>query len=371
MATLYARKDSPFWYARIWDAQKAGWLSVKTPARQDDPAGKRNALQWATAKEQVEKADRPLLKAESWGVWVVPWLQRNFEYNKRTLKRYEEAWSAVHSFLDEHQIPTPRHWKYADAGRYMDWRKQQRRRRGTFINHNTALTELKIFSRIMQEAVRRDFCSGNPLFRLGIRRQNVKHTARMTEDEIALIRRELATRPSWMSRCFEIALHHGCRLSETQVPLERVWLDPRTTPGAIFDRITFHCKGRNGEKKVLTVPLNPALRPLMQQLKAAKEKSTCVLPRMAAKEWWKFRQKVGVPHLRFHSTRATVASLLAEQGVPQQVAMEILAHASETVHRAYLTLDARPVGDAVRKIAYGPDAGLSRPGIPDAPIARQ
>ena len=59
----------------------------------------------------------------------------------------------------------------------------------------------------------------------------------------------------------EIALHQGCRLSETSQPLDRVDLKRGT--------ITFSAKGRNGKLHVFTTALHPGLRPLVERLKAA------------------------------------------------------------------------------------------------------
>jgi integrase len=365
MASLYPRKDSPYWWASLYDAGSLSWKNVKTPCRQDDPAGRRNALVWAASQERVAVAERPLMKAESWAVWVDVWLRQTFGYNQRTLQRYLDAWAVLNEFLTEHEIHLPRHLKRAHAFTFLTWRTGQTRRRGSKINHNTAVTELKVLSRIMQEALLRGYCDGNPLTRLGIRRQNVRHTPRMYPEDIVKAREALASGryPAWMIPCFEIALHHGCRLSETQVPMDRVHLDPRTNASENWDRITFECKGRHGQKVIHTVPLHPALRPLMQQLKQRGVRYTCELPRMAAKEWWKFRRNESLQHLRFHSTRSTVASVLAESGVNQQTAMSILVHASETVHLAYQHLTAKPVGDAIARVSYA-GAVLGMPGTP-------
>jgi integrase len=91
---------------------------------------------------------------------------------------------------------------------------------------------------------------------------------------------------------------------------------------------------------------------LMLALRAAGARHTCELPRMAAKEWWKFRRDHGLAHLRFHSTRATLATEFARANVPLQKAMEMLGHKSESVHRAYLHLRAADVADELGAIDF-------------------
>lgn len=373
MASVYERDDREFLYAKIRDPKTLKWRGVRTPFRKDSPAAKRNALVWAAERDNLGKENIKLARAESFAAWVVPWLQQHFGYNVRTLNRYLTAWAHLFEFLVERRILLPRELGYNHASDYLQWRTTQKRRRGTTINHNTALTEMKIMSRILMEARRRELIQANPWAQLGIRRQNVRHTPAMTAEEIAHTRTALAELEGklplpqrWMTLSFEIALHQGVRLSETAVPMERVHLDPRTNPatGVNLDRITFLTKGKNGVPRVRPMPLHPDLRGLLLELRAAGATSTCQLPPMAAKIWWQFRQKHGLGHLRFHSTRSTLATELARRNVPLQKAKEILGHKSEAVHLAYLHLSAADVADELGAIRF------STPGKPEKKGAR-
>lgn len=353
MASIYARARSPYWWAKLRDPVTLEWVARKTPYKQDDPAGKRRALMWASALDKVGRENRSVAQEETWGAWVCTWLKQHYGYNPKTLKRYENAWAPLFEFLVEKKVVCPRQLQYKHASLYLHWRTQQKRRCGKPINHNTAVTELKVMSRILGEAKQRGFTDNNPFYQLGLKRVGVKHTPDMTRDEIAICREALVKEnaPVWMIRSFEIALHQGVRLTETQVAMENVFLDSRTANGN-KDRITFHMKGKNGKPKIHTVPLHPALRPMMLEIQKAGEKFTCELPAMAAKEWWAFRQRNSLSHLRFHSTRATLATELARNGVSMQKAMEILAHATETVHRVYLNLSAKDVADELGKVSF-------------------
>jgi integrase len=85
---------------------------------------------------------------------------------------------------------------------------------------------------------------------------------------------------------------------------------------------------------------------------------------MAAKEWWKFRRDHGLAHLRFHSTRATLATEFARANVPLQKAKEMLGHKSESVHLAYLHLSAADVADELGAVDFSTRAKAASPGAP-------
>ena len=354
MASVFELRGRRYYYAKIRDAVTLEWRQVATPFRVDSSAGKRNALVWASERDRIGAATIKLARADGFAAWVMPWLAQKYGYNAHTLSRYQGAWVHLFAFLHERELATPRDILYRHAAEYLTWRTTQKRRRGTTINHNTALVEMKVFSKILGEARRREMIVANPWTQLGISRQGVRHTPAMSRAEIeqiraALLRREgaLPITARWMSASFEIALHQGVRLSATSVPMERVHLDKRTDPAKRInlDRVTFFTKGKNGVVKVQALPLHPALRSLLVALREAGAGSTCVLPPMAAKHWWKFRQEEGLAHLRFHSTRATLATEMARQNVPLQKAKEILGHTSEAVHLAYLHLSAADVAD--------------------------
>jgi integrase len=103
---------------------------------------------------------------------------------------------------------------------------------------------------------------------------------------------------------------------------------------------------------------------LIDELKKQKATHTCILPKMAAKEWHFFFKEVGLPHLSFHSTRVTVVTKMARAGINQQQAMRYVGHASETVHRVYQRLTALDVAGVTQAVQY---AKRETPGIPDDP----
>lgn len=367
--SVYPRVDRNRWYAKVRDPKTLKWRGIPTPFRLDAPAAKRNALVWAADRDRLGSENIKLAKSEMWERWVTVWLHQAFGYNRNTLIRYTTAWAHLFEFLEEHEIRLPRELLYRHAFEYMAWRTKQVRRRGTTINHNTALTEAKVMSRIMEEARRREYITANPWMRLGIRRQNVRHAPPMTAAEIArarsiLLKEEgsLPITKRWKTLSFEIALLQAVRLMETAVPMARVHLDVRTKKGLNLDRITFEVKGSNAKKRTKTLPINPELRPWLLELCRAGAEWTCVFPvskdgvSLAAIEWWRWRQQHDFSHVTFHSTRSTAATQLHRNGVSLQKAKEILGHHSDAVHQGYLHLTAEDLEDAMNQLSFAKPA---------------
>jgi integrase len=134
-----------------------------------------------------------------------------------------------------------------------------------------------------------------------------------------------------MRTSFEIAIHQGCRSTETSLPLSRVSLERM--------EITFDVKGG----KTFTTKLHDALVPLISRLKAEGRERTFDLCPQAGREWTRFFRKIDLLHLCFHCTRVTVITRLCRTNVSESQAMRFVGHASETIHRIYQRLRAEDV----------------------------
>lgn len=64
------------------------------------------------------------------------------------------------------------------------------------------------------------------------------------------------------------------------------------------------------------------------------------MPPNFSKRWCKFFDRIGLPHITFHSARVRATTKLMEAGVDQRIAMDFIDHSSELVHRIYVR--ARP-----------------------------
>src|SRR5215210_6629549 len=129
-----------------------------------------------------------------------------------------------------------------------------------------------------------------------------------------------------MSRAFEIALHQGVRLTETDVWMSNVDLDS-DPPAIYFDRT------KSG--RAFVAEMHPALVPLFRRLKAEGAERAVGFPPPASTYFGKLFRRLGLTGKSFHSTRVTVASELARKGVPISEAMSYINHSSQVIHCAY------------------------------------
>ena len=129
-----------------------------------------------------------------------------------------------------------------------------------------------------------------------------------------------------MQTAFEIGLYTGCRLRETRIPLTCVDL--------VENKITFPSP-KGGVERAFSIPMPSAIRPLFEKLKAGKRKFTVDFPFQPSRRWQQFCIKIEKPHLCFHCLRVTYVNRLRRAGVPREVAMRLVNHASELIHQIY------------------------------------
>lgn len=349
--SVYPRKDSPYWWIAYYCPRRMKRVSgEKTPFRREDPGSHRKALALAVEKAQAAASAKQEGGA-SWESWVVAWLRLKHRQSPLTLQNYLTRWRHIGEYLDQEKLYTPRHVAPDFGEKYIAWRMAQTRpASGKSPCYNTCLMELALLARVVREAIRRGFADHNPVERLGLQKDDPDEKPEITDDEIKLIREALVFRPEWMQVSFEIAIHQGCRLKETQIPLERI--DLTSTP----PRVQFHAKG----KKVFTTQLHPDLVPMFKRFKAERRPVSCKHPAMAAKEWHFFFKEIELPHLCFHCTRVTVVTRMARAGVPVQQAMAYVGHANTLIHKIYQRLKPADVGPAILALQI-PAAASSGP----------
>lgn len=300
---------------------------ASTGLRADDPDETREARKIRAQYEANElsvRADKTV--AGGWD-FAEKFLAKHCKHPK-TVERYFGAWKWIGLFLAAHRINSPADLRYAHAELYLDWRVAFKKRHGKKrVCRNTALTDLVPWKLILDEAVRLGLCSGNPFTSVKLKRDAPPEKRRLLDEEIQEIQERLRKAPVWMRVSFEISLHTGCRLRETQIPIDCVDLKRRT--------LTFpHPKGGRG--RAFTVPIDDALLPTLQALKKSGVRSTCVLPSFVSKLWREFFDEMGLRDISFHCLRVTRVNKLFESGVPRELAMRLVNHASEAVHRIYL-----------------------------------
>jgi integrase len=357
MANLYKRNGSPFFWVKFRD--KTGKIrQVSTECRTDRAPDVRRARAIA-AQHTVDELETPRSAAEGWD-WIRPFLSTRFVNKGLTRERYETAWRSISLFLTQNKIPRPASLTRKHCFDYLDWRKKPDKPNGKYrAGHNTALLELKLLRLVMGEAVVRGLCATNPCLKLGIQKQVTRRKPELTEEAIALIRANFHTPPdpavqTMLRNSFEIALHQGCRLTETR-------LNPQTdvTLGPKSNTISFRTKGG----REFTTLLHPDLVPFFQQLRQSGAVATWTPPAGAGRQWagghWhRYLDRIGLRELLgggcFHSTRVTVITRMARSNVPISKAMKFVAHASSTIHATYQRLTPEDLQDCVEAVHYAP-----------------
>ena len=360
-ASVYKRKGSPRWTIAYWSPQRKKRVFVTTPYRISDSDGLHRAFAKALDFSVRAQADRRNLGNDRWERWVPEFLDLRYANSPASLRRMRLAWRHWHSFMADRAIVAPRQVTYQVVLDFVAWRTQQPNRSGGLVSRNTALREIHLMSLLLNESIRRGFVCSNPCQQLEIPPLPVARKPEITDDEIARIRAALVGRPEWMRICFEIALHQGCRLSETRIPLDQVDLDRRT--------ITFAAKGRRlGGRHVFVARLHGALVPLMLQLKAEGRAVTCELPSGASSCWHHLFRQIGLSHLCFHCTRVTTITRLARARVPIAEAMAYVGHVSRTVHRIYQRLVPADLAGVESALSFGLEAWSSSPSSKPNPL---
>ena len=279
-----------------------------------------------------ELAVTRIVASEAWSYWVEPFLLARYSTvaQLRTLERYKTSWRNIVPFLEERGLRFPRQLQREDLYSYLEWRKTTRNERVRPCSFNTARHEIKMLGMILAEAVARGYCTRNVARDLALRKEKPKQKPEFTIDDILEIRRRLQTEPDWMRVCFEISIHHDTRLRATQVDLHQ---DVDWTAGTI----TFDEKG----DRMLTVPIAPELRPLLERRRDEGHRFSCLLPRGASKAWRSFFDRMGRRDFSFHCCRVTTISRLARAGVSEALATRYVGHASTEIHRSYQRIGVR------------------------------
>ena len=331
--SIYERPRSPYWWISYKDPIAGTRKHKATGHRVDSPMGRRKALDEANELSRTAAAYAGSNTSERWEKWVLDFLMIKYRGSPKSRVRATGAWSQWREYLMERKIVVPRALDYNGVMGFVAWRTGQKKRNGDPVSNNTAICDVRICSVVMQEAMRRGFVTSNPCARPGLSIDPAAEKPEISHEEEAKIRAELpafvAQDPvtfGHMPMSFEIAIHQGCRLRETEIPFSRIDFTRGT--------VTLNAKGG---KRFATL-LHGALWPMLLARRDAGFPSSCVIPLLASKHWREFFDSVGMRHLSFHCTRVTVVTRLARAGVPMSKAMSFVGHSSRLVHRIYTRL---------------------------------
>jgi site-specific recombinase XerD len=340
MASLYKRARSPFWWIKFID--DTGRLRQESTGKRVDSVHEtREARRLRAAKEFAERGAAPSERSDrDLSAWVQPWLDVTHKNQDLTLESYSGAWRNLLEYFTLKKIRSASEISRRDCFDYLGWRqnadnKNKRKRNACAkVKLNTALFDLRILRKILNEAVAREYIVRNPAARMGIKAEKVEEKPEISDEERAIVEATFPPIPDWREISWTIAINQGCRLSETSLPLSMVDFKG--------DKITFRLKrGRMHTTKML-----PAVKALLLKLKEAGLTHTWAFHRNASRDWGRILQGLGL-HFSFHSTRVTVITRLARAGVNEQQARRFIGHASSEIHAIYTRLQAEDLDSCV------------------------
>jgi integrase len=236
------------------------------------------------------------------------------------------------------------------------------------VGRSSVKNSLAVLSRIMKQAVRDEIIESNPARVTGWQREYARiedelldprslalpNWQALTELARSLVARSKPRYEGWgdmvvfaactAARIGEVS---GVRAGDID-PNKWTWMVRRQTtpgPGGLID------KGTKG-KRARTVPLIPAIRPLVtSRLEAVENDPSARLftgPRGGrvttailrdATHWDEVVNDLGYDHLRRHDLRHTGLTWMADAGVPVHVLQRIAGHSSITITQRYLHPD--------------------------------
>lgn len=359
----YERKDSPFVWLKWLHPVTGQSLARSSGVRKDDPIRERKLAKQINKMEGGLLETAPEHAGEQFEVWVVPTLRQRHADHAGSLDKNLNAWNWLSAYFREIKVTIPRELTRQHLYAYVPWRTAKRKKKVKAPGRNTAIYDLRVLGKIMQEAVERGFVTVNVARRLGLKRDAVKVKPEMRDADIAKLRAALVGKPDWMRVSFEVAIHTGLRFHETRID--------------VFANVDFDSQAiflpapKGGQGRAFSIDLPPVLVPMLQAMRDRGQQWTWTHERAPGEpprslQWREVFDAARLPPpFSFHCTRVTFITRKCRAGVPETVTMKMVNHASREISRIYQRLTV----DDVRKYReWGtvPPADDATPGSPPA-----
>lgn len=342
MAHLVRSEKSRFWILRSRDLDTGRWVERSTKCEADDPKASRRAQRMAEEESRREAQVAPT-RDGAFVSWVPDFIERHYT-NARSRKRYGLAWARIAEWQRLRRIRHPAAVRFEHVQDFLDWRTDKG------ASKNTARLELKFFSSIMQEAMRRELSEKNPLALAKIPRKAPKVKKELTSEDFIAARAAFTAREGapWMLTAFEICSHLGCRFSESEFGPEAVDFERKMVT------IVDSKREDTDPRKSFCVPLPDTLA---SHLKAVFEKRQRTTPPL---------DKSGEHNRQFnitlkaatgatsHSLRVSFITRCHRAGLSESQAMRLTNHSTRLVHLIYSRLN---FSDAQAAAALVPPPG--------------
>lgn len=329
MASVFRRPKSVYYWVAYRDPATGKRTRKSTGIRADRADGKRLAKRIEADFTHKEMSSPRAREAERWESWADAYLVARYR-NTHTLATAKMALRDMLAFFKAHDIRTPAMLTYHHAAKFVEWRTKS----GDLepVSTNTARLRFVYLSVLAAEAVRRGYAQFNPCRDVKNVRVKPREKLEITPEYQAIIESELERKPQWMRDQWLVLMRQGCRVSETEVPMERI----------DTDRMTITLKVKGGA--LHTAQLHPDLLPLIERARTDGRKH--LIERESARNWsaiWSdFFKRRGLP-FSIHCTRVTVVTRLIRAGHSPALISSFIGH-SEEINRIYRRL--RPVDAA-------------------------
>lgn len=326
MAFLIKAEKTKYWILRYRDLASGRWREKSTKCRVDDRLETRAAQRMEAEASRQEAQVRPDASGE-FSSWVRAYLRGHYA-NPKSLKRYEAAWLRIVEFSHKEKIRHPSEVRYEHANAYLQWRKSR-----DACKHNTARLEVKFWSFLLQEAMRREYCQKNPLSLATIPRELSASKKELTPEDFAKARSAFAARTTapWMLTAFEICAHTGCRFNEAEFGPEDVDFEAKIL------WLTDSKRAANDPRKKFSVPLPD---PLAEHLKHVFEKRNRTTVKLVPDQNTRFNKVLKAAcGATSHSLRVSFITRCHRAGLSESMAMRLVNHSTKIVHAIYSKLN--------------------------------
>lgn len=373
MAHFFKQNKSPYYYisyvdsngkrqrhaTRFYHDRNAFEESISKIIKGYAIAGRAAAISARWKKEQTNaelyrldmaaKEKRVILsggKAAQWDNWVPNFIRRRWNHEK-TFNDAIRWWAFFHAdVLIPQGIEHPAELTVEAWDICVDELKRLKPKIciQTINNH---CSKMRI---IMHEAVKREYCSINPLVDFKVHGQSRKKIRYPFDDgEIDAIWSELnapirshckgsrAPWPRWMARTFALGLYHGARIQATRMHAHQINLNR--------GYVVFKEKGYANHE----VPIMPSARPFFEEIVHEGSNALDVSQWSMTANFSRLFKSIGLEQHTFHDTRRTCITRMALVGIPEQLARRYVNHASSLVHEVYIKIQP----EEIVKVAQG------------------
>lgn len=346
MASIYRKNGSDVIWIR-YKNEAGKWKGKPTQYHWKNFGEVRQAKLLARKQTEIEQTRPKHGSEQDFDTWVVAWLTSKYGGNNRgTLESYLQMWRPLKRVLDKLGLTAPFHIRRDFAETYLIERTKK-------CSRNTAIQNIKLFGMILEEAVRREYISSNPMRRLGLKRAPAKHKDVWEDEEILKVAADLANAPRWMRCTFFFGLYQACRLRQCQVDLSAVDFTRNTIcfPAALVKTAADFAQ-----------PIDPRFVPILKGLvaEAKRERDTklCTVPWDASLKYRAMFKRLKLTHICHHGLRATWITRAAVNGVKETEAMAFVFHSSREVHAVYRRLIAIPTAHVPAAVSLPTISGI-------------